>query len=200
MLRRQEDAQGAERGKGVIQMKTLRMIGLGGQGVVTAGKWLAIALGTYEALHIKTLPSFGHERRGSLVTCDLYVDSQPILIHSFIAEPDLLCCFSPKSYEIYEAAHGKVFCKSLLLMTNTDSGDMFSKLKEQGLDLFVLNQKLISERLKGRHVDNVFALAALSKLGWVSLNALESVLSTRLMYAEDISVILEEVYEVLQKT
>jgi Pyruvate/2-oxoacid:ferredoxin oxidoreductase gamma subunit len=180
-------------------MKALRMIGLGGQGVVTAGQWLSEALGNYEEQYIKTLPAFGHERRGALVTCDMYISSEPILIHSFISNADLLCCYSPESYRLYEKGHDTPLSNTMLLISNTDPRELLSRLRKRYSLLFVLDRQSISSYLKNRHMDNVFALAALSRLHWVNAASLERVLKSRIAYTEDISQIMEEVYGAVQE-
>ncbi len=45
-------------------MKRLKFYGLGGQGVVTAGKVLSSAVSLHEDKYAITVPAYGHERRG----------------------------------------------------------------------------------------------------------------------------------------
>ena len=51
-------------------MKRLKFYGLGGQGVVTAGKVLSSAVSLHEDKYAITVPAYGHERRGAPVFCE----------------------------------------------------------------------------------------------------------------------------------
>ncbi|MCG0239986.1 MAG: 2-oxoacid:acceptor oxidoreductase family protein [Firmicutes bacterium] len=74
-------------------MLQLKLYGLGGQGVVTAAKVLAEAVAVHEGRYAQSVPAYGHERRGAPVYSDLFVDDQPILVKSFVYEPDYVLIF-----------------------------------------------------------------------------------------------------------
>lgn len=61
-------------------MKRLKFYGLGGQGVVTAGKVLSSAVSLHEDKYAITVPAYGHERRGAPVFTDVIVIGNPPLL------------------------------------------------------------------------------------------------------------------------
>ena len=65
-------------------MKRLKFYGLGGQGVVTAGKVLSSAVSLHEAKYAITVPAYGHERRGAPVFTDVVMDDKPVLVNCFV--------------------------------------------------------------------------------------------------------------------
>jgi pyruvate ferredoxin oxidoreductase gamma subunit len=74
-------------------MLQLKLYGLGGQGVVTAAKLLVEAVTIHEGKYGRSLPAYGHERRGAPVYADVMIDERPILLSSFVYDPDLVMLF-----------------------------------------------------------------------------------------------------------
>ncbi|MGE5577802.1 MAG: 2-oxoacid:acceptor oxidoreductase family protein [Syntrophothermus sp.] len=74
-------------------MQQVKTYGLGGQGVVTASKILATAISIHEGRFATAIPAYGHERRGAPVFADLMADDAPILVRSFVYEPDYVMVF-----------------------------------------------------------------------------------------------------------
>ncbi|MDD4675519.1 MAG: 2-oxoacid:acceptor oxidoreductase family protein [Syntrophaceticus schinkii] len=87
----------------------IKIYGLGGQGVVTAGKILTSAAAIHEDKYAMTVPAYGHERRGAPVFADLVVDEAPILTKCFVYEPDYVLIFDlsviEKGINVVEGAH-----------------------------------------------------------------------------------------------
>ena len=71
-------------------MKRLKFYGLGGQGVVTAGKVLSSAVSLHEDKYAITVPAYGHERRGAPVFTDVVMDEKPVLVNCFVYTPDIV--------------------------------------------------------------------------------------------------------------
>ena len=71
-------------------MKRLKFYGLGGQGVVTAGKVLSSAVSLHEDKYAITVPAYGHERRGAPVFTDVVMDDKPVLVNCFVYTPDIV--------------------------------------------------------------------------------------------------------------
>ncbi|NJD01076.1 MAG: pyruvate ferredoxin oxidoreductase, partial [Ruminiclostridium sp.] len=63
-------------------MIKVKFYGIGGQGVVTAAKLLCHSVCMYEDRHAKTIPSYGHERRGAPVFSDVIIDDKNVLLSS----------------------------------------------------------------------------------------------------------------------
>ncbi len=74
-------------------MKQIKFYGLGGQGVVTAAKILAEAVAIKEKKYAQAIPAYGHERRGAAVYADVILDEKPLLLKSFVYEPDYVVIF-----------------------------------------------------------------------------------------------------------
>lgn len=90
-------------------MLQLKLYGLGGQGVVTAAKILAEAIVVHEGRYAQSVPAYGHERRGAPVYSDLFIDDKPILLKSFVYEPDHVLVFDlavlEKGVNVLQGAH-----------------------------------------------------------------------------------------------
>lgn len=90
-------------------MLQIKLYGLGGQGVVTAAKILAAAIAIHEGRYAQAVPAYGMERRGSPVFSDLIVDDEPILLKSFVYEPDHVLIFDlsvmAKGIDVVQGAH-----------------------------------------------------------------------------------------------
>jgi 2-oxoacid:acceptor oxidoreductase gamma subunit (pyruvate/2-ketoisovalerate family) len=71
----------------------LKLYGLGGQGVVTAAKLLVEAATIHESKYGRSLPAYGHERRGAPVYADVMIDERPILLSSYVYQPDVVMLF-----------------------------------------------------------------------------------------------------------
>ncbi len=56
----------------------IRLSGLGGQGILTMGKWLGQALALSHGYHVTQTQSYGPEARGGASRSDLVVSSEPI--------------------------------------------------------------------------------------------------------------------------
>lgn len=74
-------------------MKQIKLFGLGGQGIVTAAKVFAKAVAIGEGKNAMSIPAYGHERRGAPVYSDLIISEEPIKLHSFVYEPDVVVIF-----------------------------------------------------------------------------------------------------------
>lgn len=73
-------------------MKSIKLLGRGGQGTVTASK-LLVAAAVAEGLHAQAVPSFGQERKGAPVFAFARIDTKAISVHSFVYEADAVAVF-----------------------------------------------------------------------------------------------------------
>ena len=85
-----QSPHGVEKEVGVKQIK---VYGLGGQGVVTAAKVFAKAVALGENKNALSVPAYGHERRGAPVYSDLIISDEPILMRTFVYDPDVVVVF-----------------------------------------------------------------------------------------------------------
>ncbi|MHC4873249.1 MAG: 2-oxoacid:acceptor oxidoreductase family protein [Planctomycetota bacterium] len=80
-----------------MQTDKIVMEGLGGQGVLSAGKFLGFAA-VKAGLEVTFSPSYGAEVRGGLSHCDLVISDQPV--KSFIVEkPTTMILMSAQAWE-----------------------------------------------------------------------------------------------------
>ena len=82
-------------------MYQLKLYGLGGQGVVTAARILVEACTIYDGKYARSLPAYGHERRGAPVFADVMIDEVQILLSSFVYDPDCVMLFDPSFDDIF---------------------------------------------------------------------------------------------------
>src|SRR5690554_2114032 len=78
--------------RGGLIMKELIFYGRGGQGVVTAAKWL-VSAAVIEQKYAHALPAFGQERKGAPVYAYARLDSQAVSTKSFVYTPDCAVVF-----------------------------------------------------------------------------------------------------------
>lgn len=76
-----------------VDVKQIKLYGLGGQGVVTAAKVFAKAVAIGENRNALSVPAYGHERRGAPVYSDLIISDEPILMRTFVYDPDVVVVF-----------------------------------------------------------------------------------------------------------
>jgi len=70
-------------------MTEVRLHGRGGQGVVSAAQLIADAA-VLEGKNVQAFPEFGAERSGAPIAAYARVSEEPIEIHSFIRNPDIV--------------------------------------------------------------------------------------------------------------
>ena len=76
------------------RLTEIRWHGRGGQGVVTAGKLLAVtALGTGQ--YFQAFPDYGPERMGAPIRAFTRLSPDPITVHSQIDSPDVVLVLDP---------------------------------------------------------------------------------------------------------
>ena len=75
-------------------MHEIRLVGRGGQGVVTAGDLLGKAA-ILDGRHAQSIPTFGPERRGALSSCTLRIADGEILLKCSSMSPDVLLVLDP---------------------------------------------------------------------------------------------------------
>ncbi len=90
--------------------------GFGGQGLLFAGKYLAIK-GMMEGKEISWLPSYGPEMRGGTASCSVIVSDEPVG-SPIIDHPDVLMVMNLPSLDKYESTvqpGGMIFLDSSLI-------------------------------------------------------------------------------------
>ena len=99
--------------------------GFGGQGLLFAGKFLAIK-GMNEGKEISWLPSYGPEMRGGTASCSVIVSDEPVG-SPIIDNPSVLMVMNLPSLDKYEndvKAGGKIFVDSSLIERKVERTDV----------------------------------------------------------------------------
>ena len=76
----------------------VRITGLGGQGVITAGYILGKAASIYDNKHSTFTQSYGPEARGSACSAQVIISDEKIL-YPFIKQQDILAALSQEGYD-----------------------------------------------------------------------------------------------------
>ncbi|MGE1064824.1 pyruvate ferredoxin oxidoreductase gamma subunit [Megasphaera paucivorans] len=153
-------------------MKKLKFYGVGGQGIVTAGKIFSIAVSLYEKKYAITIPAYGHERRGAPVYTDVVMDDKPILVNCFVANPDIVVVFDhtidQKNIDV-----GKGINDQTILIINTSSSETAKRYKENyGFgDVYYTDATRISMDVIGITIPNATMLGALARTGIMSIES-----------------------------
>lgn len=178
-------------------MIKIKIYGLGGQGVVTMGKVLCTAYSIYENEFAKTMPAYGHERKGGAVLTDVIADDKRILTNSFITDPDCVIVLDANA----NAQNLKLDVeknKNAALLINTDVvkqdyADDFS-------DCWYVDATKCSLKVMGKNLPNIGMLGALAKVGFISLDAVENAVRDYFgKAAESYISIIKEGYDGTQK-
>ena len=99
--------------------------GFGGQGLLFAGKFLAIK-GMNEGKEISWLPSYGPEMRGGTASCSVIVSDDPVG-SPIVDNPDVLMVMNLPSLDKYESSvqpGGMIFLDSSLIGRKVERDDV----------------------------------------------------------------------------
>jgi pyruvate ferredoxin oxidoreductase gamma subunit len=159
-------------------MKELIFYGRGGQGVVTAAKWL-VSAAVIEQKYAHALPAFGQERKGAPVYAYARLDSQAVSTKSFVYTPDCAVVFDSHLPALgVDYTSGIKGDKILVLNSNTE---LDSQIASAFSTIGRVDAAGITERLLGRVPANAAMLGALAATtGWVSIDSVVSALEKSL--------------------
>ena len=104
---------------------SILVAGFGGQGILFAGKQLALT-GMYLDKKVTWLPSYGPESRGGTSNCTVIISDDEIG-SPIIANPDILIVMNLPSYIKFHdklAVGGKLFCDSSLIEEKSARNDI----------------------------------------------------------------------------
>jgi 2-oxoacid:acceptor oxidoreductase gamma subunit (pyruvate/2-ketoisovalerate family) len=150
----------------------LKLYGLGGQGVVTASKLLVEAVTIYENKYGRSLPAYGHERRGAPVFADVMIDEQPILLSSFVYHPDCVMLFDPSILDMGVDVGQGASDHTVLLVNCASPSWLPEVVSEQSWkEIYYIDATGIALRMMGRAILNSPMLGALAGTGIVGLES-----------------------------
>lgn len=150
-------------------MKELIFYGRGGQGAVTAAKWL-VSTSVLEQKYAHAIPAFGQERKGAPVFAYARLAAQPIATKSFVYKPDCAVVFDSHlpalGVDYTSGIKGDkvlvINCQGELDMHYTSVFSVIGRVNATG----------ITENIIGRVPANAAMLGALAATtGWVSIGS-----------------------------
>lgn len=154
-------------------MLQLKFWGVGGQGVVTAAKMLSKAVSLHEDEYAITIPSYGHERRGAPVNTSIIIDSEPVLLNSFVYEPDMVVVFDPTIIDKNVNIAAGIKPTSTLIL-NTEDEEVVKRYKALGFGkvIYADGTRFAVECIK-RAIPNSSMLGAVAASGIVKIESVE---------------------------
>lgn len=153
-------------------MQRMRLFGLGGQGVVTAARILVHAVSIFEDKFGKTIPAYGHERRGAPVWADVMIDHETILLNSFVYKPDVVVVFTPSVID-----HGipieKGIHQNTILLLNSGDQSFAQQLKRDYIfkEIYYVDATQVALEQIGREIPNSAMLGAVARAGIVGISS-----------------------------
>lgn len=157
----------------------VRWHGRGGQGVVTVSRLLAYAA-LLDGKYVQAFPEFGPERRGAPVTGYTRISDEPIRIHSYIYNPDIVVVVDPTIMGSIDVTKG--LAENGIIVANTEKSpeDLKSQLGAEKAKVYTVNAVRIALDILGRPIYNTAMLGALIKASpLVSLDSLSRVVKER---------------------
>lgn len=151
-------------------MSEMKLLGRGGQGIVTAGELLAKSA-TLGGMHAQSIPSFGAERRGGPSQSTLRISNHPILLHCNPSTFDVLCVFDTTIWHYVDATRGMKEDSILIFNTRKEAaeldellrgGNYPSKLTIGSYRIFALDATGIAMETIGRPITNTTMMGAFS--------------------------------------
>ncbi|MFX1283936.1 MAG: 2-oxoacid:acceptor oxidoreductase family protein [Promethearchaeota archaeon] len=159
-------------------MDRIKFFGLGGQGVITAAKILCHAVFIYENKFARNFPAFGQERRGAPVFSDVMIDSEPILLNSFVYNPDFVIVLNQniidKGIDIGKGIHDNT-----TLVINIETERMISRLRKEFnfKEIHYVNATKITTEIIGSNITGGAILGAFANTGVVKIKSINKSLT-----------------------
>lgn len=147
-------------------MIEIRWHGRGGQGAKTASLLLAdVAFAT--GMYVQGFPEYGPERMGAPITAYNRLNTEPILVHSNIYEPNIVVVVDETLVGPVDVTAG--IQKGGAIIVNTDKGPEHVKELLQGFDgdIYTIDAAAVSIKNIGRNLPNTPLLAAAVKVSGV---------------------------------
>jgi pyruvate ferredoxin oxidoreductase gamma subunit len=154
-------------------MHQLKLYGLGGQGVVTAAKLLVEAVTIHEGKYGRSLPAYGHERRGAPVYADVMIAERPILLSSFVYHPDLVVLFETSLVGMGVKVEQGVGDHTVLVVNASSPSALPDALaRVSWYKIYFVDATAIALEAIGRPIVNGPMLGAIAKTGIVDLESI----------------------------
>lgn len=154
----------------------IRLVGRGGQGIVTAGELIGEAA-LLEGRFAQSVPAFGPERRGALSTCMVRLAAGEILLRCSAGAPDVLIVIDPTIWRQAPVLAGLKPDATLLFNTTRPPGDLPKVPKGR---VGAVDATGLALEILGRPIPNTAMLGAFAgATGLIRMESLEAVLRRR---------------------
>ncbi len=149
----------------------VRIGGVGGQGIVLAGRLLGRAAALFDGKEAVCTQSYGPEARGGASRSDVVISNQPV-DYPYVLKADILAVLFQEAYTRFRdrlAPGAMLIADSMLVQPFEDEEE----------DVYTVPATQIAEELGGRMVANIVMLGYLiEKTGVVSRESLEQAIRT----------------------
>ncbi len=147
--------------------------------MVTAAKLFATAISLYEGKYAITVPSYGYERRGAPVTTSVITDTNPVLLNSFVYNPDIVVVIDhrviQRNIDITEG-----ISKDTILILNTDDPDILKSYKKYGFgSIYYANGTRIAIENTGKGIPNTSMLGTLAATKIVTIESIKAAIKDK---------------------
>jgi 2-oxoacid:acceptor oxidoreductase gamma subunit (pyruvate/2-ketoisovalerate family) len=169
-------------------MHEIRLVGRGGQGVVTAGDLLGKAA-VLEGRYAQSIPTFGPERRGALSQCTLRISADEILLKCSSTSPSILLVLDPTIWHHFNVMLGLKEGGTLIFNAAESPAELDAAIREgrhgyrlpvEDFRLFAVDATGIALEVLGRPITNTSMMGALAgATGVLSMDSVAQVLEER---------------------
>jgi len=154
----------------------IRLVGRGGQGIVTAGELLGEAA-LLDGRFAQSVPAFGPERRGALATCMVRLSDGEILLRCSVGTPDVLLVVDPTIWRQAPVLAGLKPGATVLYNTTRPPGEL---PRAPGGRVGAVDATGLALEMLGRPIPNTAMLGALAgATGLVSMESLADAMGRR---------------------
>lgn len=141
----------------------IRWHGRGGQGVKTAAMLFAEA--AFEGgKYIQGFSDYGPERSGAPIQGFTRLSDDPIYLHNFITDPDVVVVLDPTLLGAVPVTQGLKNGGKVLVNSSHDPAEVAAKLGLDSKQVFVVDAKKISLEVMDRDMPNAPMIGALVKV------------------------------------
>ena len=150
--------------KTLQQLYEVRWHARGGQGAVTASRFLCAA-GVREHKHFQAFPEFGTERMGAPIQAFSRISPEKIYLHSQVQTPDAVVVLDPSLLKTVDVTAGLKEGGSLIVNSPDSPADVRKQAgaEGKGIKVFAVNADKIAREEVGRPIVNTAMVGALVK-------------------------------------
>lgn len=138
----------------------IRWHGRGGQGAVTAAKFLAETAMT-AGKFIQAFPEYGPERMGAPVQAFTRLSNEPIRTYCSIINPNVVAVLDPTLLDVVNVAQGFLPDSIIIVNTSEEPSTVRKKLNLEGGKVFTVDASTIAHEELGKPIPNTPMIGAL---------------------------------------